>query len=507
MELAELPQWEMAVYWFLSFSSHIFSFYQLHRFSKEHEKSLDREVHLEKGFLVWGYKKDPTDFEWSFWNEWVWRSLFCSLIGHTVVSRLCGVYLPQCRKAVLTLYGMVSAWWLLGFKGVAVLMLHLSVSLVVAQLHSPTLSWGCAILLLSTLHISSLQDVQRAWYDSEERYLLLLFSTAVCALRCISFSLELCWSPLLAGGPSVRCPFVQFRRMKELATQLSSLTSYCFYHPLFYNGPVITYKDFSQQIERPVCNVSAQWLLAKLLRVCVWWCLAEFMIHVMYMHAIQNNETYLHILSPWALGGLALAVVQFFYVKYLVLFGVVSLLAQLDGIQTPPLPRCVSIVYSFRGMWRHFDVGLYKWLIRYLYVPLGGSHHGPFQKVISTALAFGFVCFWHGFHDYLQYWALLNWLGVLVENIIAVFLTSPPLHRIIVCYLSPRMQRRGLALVSAFSTAMIILSNLVFLGGTHVGHVYWKRVFVQGWSTMAVPMLAFLYCFAQVGLEVDRKQS
>ncbi|XP_035388583.1 protein-cysteine N-palmitoyltransferase HHAT isoform X4 [Electrophorus electricus] len=439
MELAELPQWEMAVYWFLSFSSHIFSFYQLHRFSKaEHEKSLDREVHLEKGFLVWGYKKDPTDFEWSFWNEWVWRSLFCSLIGHTVVSRLCGVYLPQCRKAVLTLYGMVSAWWLLGFKGVAVLMLHLSVSLVVAQLHSPTLSWGCAILLLSTLHISSLQDVQRAWYDSEERYLLLLFSTAVCALRCISFSLELCWSPLLAGGPSVRCPFVQFRRMKELATQLSSLTSYCFYHPLFYNGPVITYKDFSQQIERPVCNVSAQWLLAKLLRVCVWWCLAEFMIHVMYMHAIQNNETYLHILSPWA---------------------------------------------------------------------LGGSHHGPFQKVISTALAFGFVCFWHGFHDYLQYWALLNWLGVLVENIIAVFLTSPPLHRIIVCYLSPRMQRRGLALVSAFSTAMIILSNLVFLGGTHVGHVYWKRVFVQGWSTMAVPMLAFLYCFAQVGLEVDRKQS
>uniref|UniRef100_A0A4W4FD11 Hedgehog acyltransferase n=1 Tax=Electrophorus electricus TaxID=8005 RepID=A0A4W4FD11_ELEEL len=412
----------------------------------EHEKSLDREVHLEKGFLVWGYKKDPTDFEWSFWNEWVWRSLFCSLIGHTVVSRLC---------AVLTLYGMVSAWWLLGFKGVAVLMLHLSVSLVVAQLHSPTLSWGCAILLLSTLHISSLQDVQRAWYDSEERYLLLLFSTAVCALRCISFSLELCWSPLLAGGPSVRCPFV--------------LTSYCFYHPLFYNGPVITYKDFSQQVSQDSIDKACMcvYMYVCVCVLCVWWCLAEFMIHVMYMHAIQNNETYLHILSPWALGGLALAVVQFFYVKYLVLFGVVSLLAQLDGIQTPPLPRCVSIVYSFRGMWRHFDVGLYKWLIRYLYVPLGGSHHGPFQKVISTALAFGFVCFWHGFHDYLQYWALLNWLGVLVENII-------------VCYLSPRMQRRGLALVSAFSTAMIILSNLVFLGGTHVGHVYWKRVFVQG---------------------------
>lgn len=27
---------------------------------------------------------------------------------------------------------------------------------------------------------------------------------------------------------------------------------------------------------------------------------------------------------------------------------------------------------------------------------------------------------------------------------------------------------------------MLILSNLMFLGGTHVGRVFWKRVFVQG---------------------------
>lgn len=48
--------------------------------------------------------------------------------------------------------------------------------------------------------------------------------------------------------------------------------------------------------------------------------------------------------------------------------------------------------------------------------------------------------------------------------------------------LSPRMQRRGFALISAFSTAMLILSNLVFLGGIHVGRIFWKRMFVQGLS-------------------------
>lgn len=42
------------------------------------------------------------------------------------------------------------------------------------------------------------------------------------------------------------------------------------------------------------------------------------------------------------------------------------------------------------------------------------------------------------------------------------------------------MERRCFAFLSAFSTAMLILSNLVFLGGGHVGRIFWKRVFIQG---------------------------
>ncbi|XP_055027374.2 protein-cysteine N-palmitoyltransferase HHAT [Misgurnus anguillicaudatus] len=505
MQQASLPQWEMMIYWILSFVSHLYSFYQLHKFSKEHEVSLDRDVQLEKGFLIWGFKKDPTDFEWSFWNEWAWRSLLWSLIGHAVVSRLTAHYLPQYRLAVYTIYGILSAGWLLGVWGVALLMLHLSISLAVAQLRSPTQSWCCSLLLLSTLNISPVQDLQRGWYTSEDQYYLLLFSSAVCGLRCISFSLELCWRPLEAGGPNNRCSSVQNEGLKPIISQFYKLTAYCFYHPLFYNGPIITYKDFSEQINRPVCKVSAVYVLGGIVRLCVWWCLAEIMIQLMYMHAIQGNETYLEVLPPWALGGLALALVQFFYVKYLVLFGSVSLLVKLDGLDPPTLPRCVSIMYSFTGMWRHFDVGLYKWLIRYIYLPLGGSRHGAVRKLVSAALAFGFVCFWHGCHDYLQCWALLNWVGVSVESALTLLFSSPPLRHVIVRYLSPRMQRRGFALISAFSTAMLILSNLVFLGGIHVGKIFWKRVFVQGWSSVAVPMLAFLYCFAQVGIEWDMR--
>lgn len=53
-----------------------------------------------------------------------------------------------------------------------------------------------------------------------------------------------------------------------------------------------------------------------------------------------------------ATGGLALALVQFFYVKYLVLFGLPSMLATMDQVLPPRLPRCVSIMHGFTEMWR-----------------------------------------------------------------------------------------------------------------------------------------------------------
>lgn len=69
---------------------------------------------------------------------------------------------------------------------------------------------------------------------------------------------------------------------------------------------------------------------------------------------------------------------------------------------------------------------------RYIYVPLGGSRHGPLCKMFSTGVAFGFVCLWHGGHDFLQYWALMNWAGVLVENSLKSLFAATFIHSVVV---------------------------------------------------------------------------
>lgn len=55
-------------------------------------------------------------------------------------------------------------------------------------------------------------------------------------------------------------------------------------------------------------------------------------------------------------------------------------------------------------------------LSRYVYIPLGGSQRGLLGTLLSTAVTFAFVSYWHGSYEDLWCWAALNWLGVTVES-------------------------------------------------------------------------------------------
>eukprot|EP01018_Ginkgo_biloba_P037071 Gb_24225 [translate_table: standard] len=67
------------------------------------------------------------------------------------------------------------------------------------------------------------------------------------------------------------------------------------------------------------------------------------------------------------------------------------------------MPRCINNCYDLEGFWKSWHASYNRWLVRYLYIPLGGSQ----QKLLNVWVIFTFVAIWHDLE-----WKLLSWAWV-----------------------------------------------------------------------------------------------
>lgn len=141
----------------------------------------------------------------------------------------------------------------------------------------------------------------------------------------------------------------------------------------------------------------------------------ELLLHYDYCIAIAKGNPEWSDYSPAQLSLLSYFSLHVLWLKLLLPWRFFRLWALLDGIDPPEnMLRCLSDNPSTVKFWRGWHRSYNRWIIRYIYIPLGGNSSKTWvstvRTVINYAIVFTFVALWHDISLNLLIW---GWLIVL----------------------------------------------------------------------------------------------
>lgn len=198
---------------------------------------------------------------------------------------------------------------------------------------------------------------------------------------------------------------------------------YLCYPPLYLAGPIIRFHDFRAQVARPQSAVWGKSLLAYFVRFLFLLLSFEVFSTYVYSTAIARNLKSGNIVveinsledikttAHWSFATLFGA-----WFKFAVIWRFSRLVALLDGINPPEnMKGCIASTINFRVFWKEWHSSFNAWLVRYMYVPLGGSRRGPVTQAVASVACFLFVAAWHDFELRMLVWGLGISLALLPE--------------------------------------------------------------------------------------------
>ncbi|XP_032527847.2 protein-cysteine N-palmitoyltransferase Rasp [Danaus plexippus] len=493
---------EIKLYFCIWISANLFSLYKLIEAQNDilkHNSEYHKLSDLQPGWSITSKLKDVSDIEWSTWKYFIissWQYLLIQFIISELIRYSCVSIL----KYWYILSSLTFISFYMGLRQVIIIVIQPVIYYLILLCGGKKLSiWFTSILLL--LSYNSLKYKYYFWnfldhenLQDEEVYLL-LFSVAWIELRCITFCLD----------------YLERKTNKiHIWQDLVNLFSYILYLPLLYTGPIILYDDFEKSFN------SKMKLLTRLKRFAMDMLLFQFytfvldlMFHYIYFFAMQDNMELIKKLPTIALCGGGLWMGLEFHIKYVISYGTTAAYARLDNMEPPPNPRCIARIHVYSQMWRHFDVGLYRFLVKYIYKP-GYDSLIKYCKLSKTACkllaslaTFLFVFVWHGTVWHILVWSVLNYSGITLEHFGKAISKHEIYQQFRVNFLKTEaMETRFIALLCSPLLALSAVSNFYLFAGSEVGNLFFE-CFSQPTLLNFLILSVSLYSCCQVSMYLE----
>ncbi|XP_072952067.1 membrane-bound O-acyltransferase gup1 [Typha angustifolia] len=245
-------------------------------------------------------------------------------------------------------------------------------------------------------------------------------------LRMISFGCDYHWSFEVRHFDKEkhmqRCHICSSGQTCYLSLQESHVDNYSFnmylcyliYAPLYIAGPIISFNAFAKQLDAPQKNYSAGQILSYGLRWVLSFFLMEAMTHFFYYNAFAISGLWRHM-APFEIFIIVYGVLNFMWLKFFLIWRYFRFLSLIGGIESPEnMPRCINNCHDLENFWKSWHASFNKWLVRYMYIPLGGSQ----RKLLNVWVIFTFVAIWHDLEWKLLSWAWLTCIFLVPEILI-----------------------------------------------------------------------------------------
>ncbi|XP_014606278.1 PREDICTED: protein-cysteine N-palmitoyltransferase HHAT isoform X1 [Polistes canadensis] len=488
-------KYERIFYFFMWIGGVAYSIYNVYLTNTHFKDYYDVYSDFVPGWLWIGRKQDVSDQEWR-----VWIPLMITLIPwiflHHVVSQIIKNVFNKVQLLCCwyTLISILFLCYYLGTVGTLCILAQSSLLYLLNYVNSKKIIWLVHVLFLFIIHVCKIPNgffYQWLQYKDDEHYLLLL---------------AMCWIQLRSISQNMNTFKMHYmKNYTNFFNNYLQMLAYCLYLPTLFLGPLILYHEFLNALDKSPSKwnfMRAQKIIINLIRYIFWYYFTEFSLHFVYINVLQYHPKIVENLNSWALYGLGYCMGQFFLNKYVVIYGINKTLCEADGIEAPLPPKCIGRIHLYSDMWKSFDRGLYKFLIRYIYVPVmnttnSKSYH---KKLFASFLCFTFVFLWHGMQTNIFTWALLNFIGLNIENLSRIIGNTKIYNKILEKYLSSWNRRRLNCALASILLAMSAISNFFFFAGQKIGNIYINRILNDSWSTTSL-LLFFLYCCCHVSID------
>nr|UJH94613.1 Gup1 [Starmerella bombicola] len=437
------------------------------------------------------------------------RSQFPMLVllalAHTQLRKLLGAETGPKRKYYDLVFGLLLICGLHGTGAVKIVLILVS-NFALGQIsQSRSVSWVFAVGILFANELLHGYPIYQPWeFGGLLPQWQVFFKCTM--MRMLSFNLDYIESLDQALIAAYREKFNEKDQLQKEPSELARIClprpeneyslvdylGYCLYAPLYLAGPILTFNDFRSQAQASLSSISSSRTIAYAVRFFLCMMCMEVILHFIPVVAISETRAWVG-LTPSQVSMVGFFNLVVIWLKLLLPWRFFRLWSLVDKIDPPEnMIRCVANNYSALSFWRSWHRSFHKWVVRYLYIPLGGSK----AQLRNSLIVFAFVAVWHDIQLRLFVWGGLIVLFVAPEIAARALVPSKK-------YGSKSWYRIVAAIGAVGNIWMMLIANLVgfAVGVDGIRNLLYEMMHTARGLLFTILCSALLFVGAQVMFE------